>query len=358
MEIRCSNLARPMICAGSLFFNLPPEPETQAAKEGTAAGELLRLMLEKKPIPDRASNDVYFDSDMKFFITPIAEDIANEAESEVLCETRIDWQTRSGIIIRGQYDVCYVKQGKLHVEDLKYGWGPVEVFENWQLIGYAIGEVIRRGQAMDIVFRIRQPRPHHEDGPKRTWELPYSKLLEFKERIEQRMEMITAGHKDLVTSPKCKYCPAAVACPAFNKAFYRGVEVVHEFLQDDISDQELSFQLDLIGRIAELVKIKQDSITTLATDRIKAGKIIPNYSTVENYGNRSWKDGVKPETIKTLTGIDVIKQEMVSPAQAEQLGIDKKFVNALVDRKFLGLKLKRVDGAALGNKIFGNTKPV
>ncbi len=355
ITIRCSNLARPMVCAGSLFFkDLPPEETNSAAEEGTAAGEYLRLILEGKPIPTHASNKIQFDSDMEFFTRPIANKIIADTQSPILCEQRIDWKTRSGITIQGSYDISYVMDGNLHVEDLKYGWGLVEVNDNWQLLGYAIGEVIRQGKAFPkIILRIHQPRPHHEDGPTRTWELTYAELLEYKEKIELRMEKIANGYQDLTTSPKCKYCPAAVACPAISKAFYRGIEVVHDFIQDNLSDQELSFQLDLIARVSEVLKIKNDSIKALAIDRIKGGKIIPNYVTEASYGDRKWKKDISPEVIETMTGKKVVKQEMLSPAQAEKAGVPKDFVAALVERHFVGNKVVRKDSTAIGNKIFG-----
>jgi len=347
-----------MTCAGSLFFkDLPDEESSDAAREGTAAGELLERILTGQDIGTHARNDYPFDEDMMFYTKPIAQQIIDNAQSEINCEKRIDWQTRSGIWIRGQFDISYIANGNLHIEDLKYGWGPVEVFENWQLLGYAIGEVMRRQMFFDkIVMRIHQPRPHHEDGPTRTWTLTYNELLGYKERIEKRTDEIAAGDKTLVTSPKCKYCPAAVACPAMSKAFYRGVEIVHEFVQDNIDDKELSFQLDLVTRVSELIKIKSDSLKALAVDRLKKGAIIPNYVTEPSYGDRKWQKKVNPEMMQILSGFDLIEKNMMSPAKAEKLGVPKDLVNALVDRHFLGLKIVKRNPNSLGEKIFGEFK--
>lgn len=357
LTIRCSGLARPMTCAGSLFFKDLPEPEEiEAARQGTAAGEVLERTLLGQDIPNVARNGYVIEQDMFFHTKPIAQAIFDRAEGEVRCEQRIDWLTRSGIKIAGSYDAGYVTDAgrTLNIDDLKYGWGLVEVKENWQLLGYAIGEVIRRQQHFEtIVMRIHQPRPHHEDGSSREWRISYKELIEYKERIEARCDEIANGDKTLVTSAKCKYCPAAVACPAMNKAFYRGVEVVHEFLQDNIDEKELSYQLDLVARVEELVKIKKDSLKALAIDRLKKGAIIPNYIADGSYGDRKWKSHVNPEIIKALTGKDVVVREMLSPAQAEKIGVSKTLVNALVDRHFLGSKLVRKDSTALGNKIFG-----
>jgi hypothetical protein len=302
---------------------------------------------------------VDIDDEMKFFITPIADEIAQRADELPLCEQRIDWKTRSGITISGSYDVCYTHGGKLYIEDLKYGYGIVEVKENWQLLGYAIGEVIRRGVAFErIVMKIQQPRPHHEDGPAREWEITYEQLLEYKEQIEKRMDQIAAGFSELVTSPKCKYCPAtAEACTAFNRAVFHGIDhVLSHAQQDQINEKEIAHQLDLLDRTTEILKIKYDSLKQLAVDRMNNGALIPGYMSEPSYGDRKWKKEISPEVIKTLTGKDITETVMLSPAKAEKIGVPKELVKTFVDRHFIGNKLVRKDVSALGNKIFG--KPI
>ena len=360
-EIRCSGLSRPMTCSGSLFFeNLPKQPTNAAAEEGTAAGEWLQFLLENKnvPVPTHAKNGVYFDDEMKFFTEPIAAEIFKRAKTKPLCETRIDWPTRSGIWIRGSYDISYVdNDDNLVIEDLKYGYGLVEVKENWQLLGYAIGEVIRRQTAFDkIILRIQQPRPHHEEGPTREWVMTYNELLVYKEMIETKMIAIAGGGVELVTSSKCKYCPAAPeACTAFNRAAYAGIDfVLNHFQQDHLSEREIQFQLDLMGRVMDVLKIKDSSLKELAVARIAEGKIIPSYMTEASYGDRKWKKGVSPKAIEVMTGRKIVEETMLSPAKAEKLGIPKEVINSLVDRHFVGQKLVRKDANAIGDKIFNN----
>jgi hypothetical protein len=361
LEVRCSGLARPMVCAGFLFLDYYKPEAGEPAKEGTAAGEYLQFLLEDKPIPKVATNGVYFDDDIKFYTTPIYEDIVERAATIVLCETRIDWQTRSGVWIRGRYDIAFVdKKGRLCIEDLKYGYGIVEVFENWQLLAYAIGEVIRRGQSFrEISLKIHQPRPHHEEGSTREWVLTYEQLLQYKEKIEARFEEIVVnGKRDLQTSSKCKYCPAAAeSCPAFSRLFYRALEVSTEFFQDNLTNEEISRQLDQIKRAEEVIKIKHDSLVELGTERIRKGGIIPNYIQSNKYGNRKWKAGVTPEVLKILTKKEVIEKSVMSPAKAEKLGISKKLIEQYSEASFAGLKLERKDATVVGNKIFGNTNP-
>lgn len=358
--IHCSGLARPMVCAGYVFLDLPRSEGNDAASAGTAAGEYLERLLLDKDLPPSATNGVHFDDDMKFYTQPICDDVKSRVYGEVMCEHKINWQTRSGVWIKGQPDIAFMDQhGTLCVEDLKYGFGIVEVEENWQLLGYAIGEVIRRGQAFEkISLKIHQPRAHHEEGTSREWLLTYSELLEYKEKIEKRMDEITDGERTLQTSDKCKYCMgAAEACPAFNRVFHRALEVSTEFFQDSINNDELSRQLDIIKKAEEVIKIKKDSLTELGTMRIKQGQIVPNYIQKQSYGNRSWKKGISPEAIKLMTGIDVIETKFMTPAKAEKSGVSRDLVSQLSDKKFTGVKLIKGDSTKDGNKIFGNTNP-
>lgn len=363
-EIRCSGLARPMTCAGSLFFtDLPEQEEIEAAKEGTAFGELVAHKIRGSAFGVQASNGVQFDNDMHFYCDPIVENVMARAKgSEVRCEQSIDWQTQSGIWIKGTYDMGYVtvEDGKkvLNIDDNKYGWRLVEVKDNWQLLGYAIGEALRLREVFSSIrLRILQPRPHHEDGVYREWILTYDELITYKEKIESRCWDIVRGERSLVTNNSCRYCPAAAEhCPAIGKAFFRSVEVVHEFVQDRINNDELSFQLDLAMRIAEIAKTKHDSLKALAVDRLKKGQIIPNYVMEENYGDRKWKSTVTPDLIEMMTGKKIVEQVMLSPAKAEKAGVPKEVVNSLVDRHYLGAKPVRKDHSKLGDKIFGKTK--
>lgn len=362
MIVRCSQLARPMVCAGFMFLDFEKLDTTSpAAEEGTAAGELLQLQLEGRPIPYRATNGVYFDDDMKFYTKPLAQDIFSRANGQVLCEQRIDWVTRSGVVIKGQYDASYVDHyGRLCIDDLKYGWGIVEVKENWQLIGYAIGEIIRRGQYFrEIVFRILQPRPHHEEGPIREWVISYDELLVLKERIETRFLEIANGKADLQTSSKCKYCPAAgEACGAFNRLFYRALEVSTHLIQDKLTEKEIADQIDHIKRAEEVLKIKLDSLMELGTARIRAGKIIPGYVQTNKYGHREWKQGVNADTVKVMTGLDVQETVLMSPAKVEKMGLKKKLLEQLTTTKITGVRLEKKNSTEVGNKIFGTTNPL
>lgn len=356
-KIKSSKLARVMECAGSLhFLNLPKQPDSEVAKEGTAFGQMVENKLMGRPYTTHATNNFPFDGDMEFHSDEVLAEVNSTAqESPVTCEQRIDWQTNSGVWIKGAYDISFAVGNTLYVDDVKYGWALVNPENNWQLISYAIGIVIAKGFSYDeIVMRIHQPRPHHEEGTTREWRITYAKLLELKEVIEKRMEQLSQGEDELVTSLNCRYCPAAASCPAVSKAYFRSLEEVHNFLQDDLSDEELSFQLDLYDRMKDIFKVRISSLEALAVDRLNNNKLLPNYSIKKTYGNRTWSKGIDAEYIKMMTGKDIAKAGILSPAQAEKKGVSKTLIETLTKRHEKAPKLERGDTTKLGNEIFGN----
>lgn len=372
-----------MKCAGSQFFDLPEQESGDAAEEGTACGELLQISIEDPTVwseltntgewpshlPTHASNGVPFDEDMKFYIARVVLPAITHWQhpANMKCETRIDWTAHPEVTIRGQSDVMYTMEydGKyvLCIDDLKYGWGIVEVKENWQLIGYSIGhlmEIQGKGKPVDLVrMRILQPRPHHEDGWCREWMITPDELFKYYEQICAKVKAIVEGDRTLATGKHCKYCPAAAeACPAFSRSAYEAFEtIVTEHKQDVLTDKELSTQLDMFERAKEILDIKFRSIKDLAISRIKAGSILSNWTTESSYSDRKWKSSISPSMIEMMTGRKIIKQDMMSPAQAEKLGVNKDLVNSLVDRHFLGQKIVRKQASKMADKAFGNEAP-
>lgn len=363
-EIRASGLAQIMQCSGPLVLeDQLPNETNEAAEEGTAAGELFQAMLEQKSlapiVPTHAKNGVRFDEDMYFYLRPHAEEILSQGHP-VLCETRIDWRSRSGILMRGQYDAAYLDEANetLNVDDLKYGYGIVDVFENWQLLDYSIGEVIRlRSQGKSIRrlrLRIHQPRAYHAEGSIRAWSITTEQLMEYYERIEKRMEELVAGDKTLRTGSKCKYCKAAPVCPAFNAAVHSALDfTLGTWVQDNMSNEQLASQLVLAERATELLKIRIDSLNQLGVIRVRAGAVIPGRGIKETYGHRKWKKVVDPKAFKILTGVDITETTVMSPAKVEKLGVPEHFIDMLAERPFNGAKLVPMDTAAAAEKVFG-----
>ena len=358
-EIRCSSLHRPMQCLGFLSLeNLLVEEAGQPAKDGTACGELLSEMIRQRTdtpnIGTTASNGTFLDQDMWFYARDTYNTILQRAQgNRIETEERIDWMTPAGIKIRGQFDISFVVGNTLYIEDLKYGYGIVDVKENWQLIGYAIGKVFQRKQHIShIHFTIHQPRPYHEDGRVRDWVITVDELTGYYLKICERMQAYINGDRTLVTGKSCKYCPGASVCPALNRSANSAMDtVLGEWNEKTLTNEEVAEQYELLQRAHELLELRLKSVEQLAINRIQNNQIIPGYAFEMTYGDRKWKSNVTAESVHALTGVSVLKTEMLSPNQAEKAGVSKKLTAALTEKPAKGTKLVKKDLSAEANKV-------
>ena len=347
-----------MQCLGYLSLeNLVNEEAGQPAKDGTAVGELLSEMIRQRTdspkIGTTASNGTFLDQYMWFYARDTYNTILQRAQGNLIeTEERIDWMTPAGIKIRGQFDISFVVGNTLYIEDLKYGFGIVDVKDNWQLIGYAIGQAQRlqnmHGYLPEFVsLTIHQPRPYHEDGRVRTFWFPVSELINYYNQICERMQAYVSGARTLETGKACKYSNAGSTCPALNRSANKAMDtVLTEWNEKPLTNEEVAEQYELLQRAHELLELRLKSVEQLAISRIQANQIVPGYAFEMSYGDRKWKSNVTPESIQALTGVNVIKTEMLSPNQAEKAGVNKKLTAALTEKPAKGVKLVKKDIAA------------
>lgn len=350
--IRGSSLPRFMICTGSAKYTLPEE-ETEAAKEGTAAHDNLEHYFKTSTHLSVAKNGVTIDDDMKFYTEKYASKIPENAVAEV----QVEYNPAGNVYVVGHVDYHWFEDNgeTLVVMDYKYGHRIVDVVENWQLMGYAIGLILKYQKNFSkIKLMICQPRPHHIDGFVRSIDVTTGDLERRYMQLADRIEKFLVQPM-LQTSDKCRYCPAAKeACPAFNGAFYNVIDFLHSHvLNDSISNENLSQMIKTYDRVKDIMKIKGEAIDDLAKDRLQKGEVVPGYVINKTFGNRKWKADIKPETFKAMTGMEMTKQVVKSPAEIEKEKLDEDIVEMLTEREFKGFKVQAVDTSALGDKIFG-----
>lgn len=351
--IRGSSLPRFMTCNGSATFVNEPQEDSEQAREGTAFHELLEAKFKGHPFAAAATNMYFFDQDMFYFADKILPMIPENAEAEVEVEYKA-----SNTTIKGHVDYNWEEDGgdTLVVMDIKYGHRVVEVENNWQLIGYALGIMIAKQRSYSkIVMRIIQPRAHHSLGWTRDVSMTNEQALEYYNQLTVAMQNYEAGKFVFQTSDKCRYCAGVGGkCTAFNQAFYNAVDVVkYEPFEDNLTNDQLQYMLGLYDRVKDIFKIKEESLIELAKGRINKGEHIKGYSTEPALGNRKWTANVDPATIKLMTGVDLEKKVMMSPADAEKANIDEEVIKTLTYREQKGFKLIKIDANKQAEQIFG-----
>lgn len=347
-----TELPRLMVCIGS---RLMPSPMPQGGNkeqrdEGNAAHWLAEQIFKgHNPPPGTVAPNGYVITD------DMVEHVCSYVDAidcgELECDTSYSGQ---GWEVRGRADHLKYRVATLTltIDDFKYGWRIVEPDENYTLLSHAIGWCIRTGTRPDrIVLRIHQPRPYHSDGPLREWHCNYEQLMGYYDRIANRLANPT---DELVTSlSQCVKCHARYDCRAFDQAAYNAIDVMGTAFDDTLPKHVLTYEYSLFTQAEAMIKIAREAREELISHRIKTGEVFDGYSLEQRYGQRRWKPGLTGHALSLASGKDLVKDGIVTPAEAERRGVPKEVIDKLVDRPLIDPKLKAIDVDAKARQIFG-----
>lgn len=251
----------------------------------------------------------------------------------------------------GHVDFCQILPGKVVVVDYKYGAGvKVDAVGNKQMSIYAMSAILAKDVMGSVTggtkihLAIYQPRTSKEEGegPASEWITTFDELNLFCERdIAIPAHLIQTKQKHLLKfAPSdyiCRWCPCKEWCDARNEHLVTGLPVVRYMTKpepitptppDRITDDNLA----TILRHAPGVKQWLDDCEDYAFRRAKAGNPVPGTKLVEGRGSRSWADEEKATRAMKKAGIEPYKKTILSPAQAENEGMDVEVVRKLAAR--------------------------
>jgi hypothetical protein len=344
-------------CAAFMRFteNLPPQPDTDPAREGTCAAWVAERMINGEPVQvgDAHENGWIVDDQMIDHISEYVDLIRSfggvvEAEKFVTASTNP--------LIEGTLDasVANVTNGTLRIIDLKYGRRIIEPTSK-QLVCYGWGEYLKHiGNTIHTIeLGIYQPRAFHRAGIFRTRMISVEQLhTEFKQLWQLAVE---SEKPDSLATPgtHCRDCDAASSCEALAHSTYNLVDTVTSRDHRDMTPLELSRELDFIDEAEKIIKARFEAVKAEAIARGKTENI-PHWKFEPTTGNRAFteKNGV---TLHALTGVNPWKSAIVTPAELERRGADKELVKTITHRATTGMKLVRMDSDELA-KLF-TTKP-
>lgn len=245
--------------------------------------------------------------------------------------------------------------------DLKYGWGIVEPFANWQLIDYCIGllaEWESRGVGLPetIEFCICQPRPYHPLGPIRVWRTTPAELFPYYQQLYGSAHEATGDNPRCVAGPHCHStrCRARHSCTALNSATMQALDFVDDATPSALEGAALSNQLKTLRAYESMFKARISGIEERALAQIKSGAAVPGFGAAQGKGRTRWKDDKKQAAADmcALMGVDIKKPlELITPKQAEGKGIDSSVITTYIETPNTGLSLVEVDTES-ANQIF------
>lgn len=248
--------------------------------------------------------------------------------------------------------------GHLYIWDYKFGYGIVEVFENWQLINYVAGILAMLDVADEYItihFRIVQPRAFHRDGPIREWVVNAAGLRGYFNQLEARAHEALSANAVTRSGPHCKHCTARHACTAALQGGVQLYEVAAQPMPVTLPADALGVQLAIVQRAIKQLEYIESGMHAQVEATIKNGTLVPGYILESSTGHLKW---TKPDAEVLALG-DALnfnlrkKEAVITPTQALKLGVDDSVISAYSERPNTGVKLVP-DNGNKAKRMFNN----
>lgn len=291
--------------------------EVEAAKFYGEHPELNGTFLEMKMILQP-----YVDYVFEEYAAQVHEDGA----AQLMTEERVDLTEYipGGF---GTSDVVILRQGRLHIIDLKYGKGvSVSAEDNPQLKLYALGTLARFDMLYDIedvVMTIYQPRLDNVS----TDTIKAKDLYAWGEEVvKPGAQLALSEDAPVHAGDWCQFCPARYDC----KERARDAMELQKYLgQMVLSPEEIAEILGKIDRLTKFAEDIKDSALTKALD----GEEIPGWKVVEGRSIRKYV-GSEEEIVRQCEGAGydqalLYERKLLTITNMEKLMGKKQFAEVL-----------------------------
>lgn len=352
--IGASSAHRWFECPGSinLIKKAPKQESSKYAEQGTAAHWALQHCLddEKDPwdfVGRMAPNDYELEEeDIEAVIEAIELIDLERADGKYIVDTEIMFDLSCifpGLFGTGDIVLRSSDLKTLKVFDYKHGKGvPVEVYENKQLLYYALGainwscseetgiplDMLGWDNVFDIVeIGIIQPRCSHQDGPLRKWEVPHGRLEQFAAELKAHAEATVKANAPLSAGNHCRWCPALPICGQVEKRTQELAKVDFTPISDPENlnlpepEEMTPDRISKILRFEETISSWLTGVKGYAQELLNMGKEVPGYKLVAKRANRKWND--EEDAFKFLAGQfgeeELYESKFKSPAKIEKL---------------------------------------
>lgn len=359
----CSNAARWTACPGSIkMCEGLPDASSDYANEGTAAHEVVAQVLSghkmpewvelcnrcssrfgKGSCPNCGGREYRLDRDMPVYCQRYVDYVLALKDSNYVhhfaIETRMQssrWPQHGGTVD------CYIiyqdsqRRTWLHVIDLKYGRGvEVDADDNHQLKCYL--NLARERHPNIKHFRATIVQPRIGDGLPETIEVSRAELdaLDF--------DILSAMLSDeLVAGSHCRWCPAAVQCPA---VLDHAKEMAQqEFDTIEPAEEDIEKLVSFFKLMPALRKLINE-VPRRMLHLMQQGKEIPGFKPVASLGYRQWnlneEDLIAQLIERDVPPDQIYKRTLNSPAQIEKIA-GKKVTVGLTFRPMRGYSVAPV----------------
>jgi Protein of unknown function (DUF2800) len=351
-----SSAARRMACPGSRGMEelYGRDDKSEASTEGDLAHELAANYIARSKFIGMSSSftqemhegaKTYEDVILKFFPEKPVNDGVDEfflPNENIHVEEYVNISNIHSEMW-GTPDAWGIVDKTLHIFDYKFGFTPVEVFENWQLLAYACGIYKNHLEIKDIYLHIVQPRDYISNSKHKVWHLTTQELMSYKQRLIISEALAMSPNAPLIVSDQCKYCKARYACPALQKAAFGATELAYRNTQHALTSREIGTELKFLHEAQEILSYRITALETEAEHLLKSGMHVDHYELKPVESRLSW---IMPKEdiiqMGELLGINLRKEDVITPTQAIKAGLPEDNILACAERKS-SVKLSKID---------------
>ena len=317
-----STAKRVINCPGSvaLVAKMPPKPSSTYADRGTLLHNAMAAILDSDTVTPESMLWTTYQGEtltQELLDNKILPALAalDEIDPEGVMEYAVEAIVGFGAYLPGVWgsaDLLGRLGNRAVVLDWKFGDGvAVSAEENEQGMFYAAAAMRTPEKAWvfegveEVEIVIVQP------PMVKRWVTTPKRIKEFERALKRAVKASTMPDAAIVVGDHCRWCAAKPLCPKMTGAVDRAVKVQLEMLPAATVGAYLAN--------ADLLEDWIKDLRALAMTMMEAGAKVPGYKLVAKRSVRKWLDESKAADALVALGVDPMKQELVSPAQAEKL---------------------------------------
>ena len=317
-----STAKRVINCPGSvaLVAKMPPKDSSTYADRGTLLHNAMATILDSDTVtPESMLWTTYKGETLtgELLNEKILPALAalDEIDPEGVMEYAVETVVGFGAYLPGVFgsaDLLGRLGNRAVVLDWKFGDGvAVSAEENEQGLFYAAAAmrtpetawVFEGAEEVEIVI-VQPPAV-------KRWVTTVKRVKEFERALKRAVKASAMPDAAIVVGDHCRWCNAKPLCPKMTGAVDRAVKVQLENLPAETIGAYLGN--------ADLLEDWIKDLRGLAMTMMEGGTKVPGYKLVAKRSVRKWLDEGKANKALAAMGIDPVKLELVSPAQAEKL---------------------------------------
>ena len=317
-----STAKRVINCPGSvaLVAKMPPKDSSTYADRGTLLHNAMAAILDSDTVtPESMLWTTYKGETLtgELLNEKILPALAalDAVDPEGVMEYAVETVVGFGAYLPGVFgsaDLLGRLGSRAVVLDWKFGDGvAVSAEENEQGLFYAAAAmrtpetawVFEGAEEVEIVI-VQPPAV-------KRWVTTVKRVKEFERALKRAVKASAMPDAAIVVGDHCRWCSAKPLCPKMTGAVDRAVKVQLENLPAETIGAYLGN--------ADLLEDWIKDLRGLAMTMMEGGTRVPGYKLVAKRSIRKWLDEGKANKALAAMGIDPVKLELVSPAQAAKL---------------------------------------